>query len=79
MEREETILEKHGLIILLVAVYVCCLFFLASQLIQLTGHDYGLALTRLLDTHFTMISHGRWNGGWQQRQTIQPLTRVTKE
>jgi hypothetical protein len=58
MEREETILEKHGLIILLVAVYVCCLFFLASQLIQLTGHDYGLALTRLLDTHFTMISHG---------------------
>jgi len=49
---------NRKLIILFAAVNLICLIFLASQLIHLTGHDYGLALTRLLDTHFAMISHG---------------------
>ena len=46
------------MLILLAAVNLICLIFLASQLILLTGHDYGLALTHLLDTHFAIISHG---------------------
>jgi hypothetical protein len=31
-----------------------------------------------MQMNFTMIDHGRLYGGWQQSQTIQPLTRVTK-
>ena len=58
MEHEETTPQKSVLIILLIVVNMGCLLFLASKLIQLTGHDYGLALTRLLDTHFAMITQG---------------------
>ena len=49
---------NRKIIILLIVVALICLIFLANKLIHFTGHDYGLALTRLLDTHFALISHG---------------------
>jgi hypothetical protein len=58
MGHEEKTHKKRVLIVLFVVVNLGCLFFLANELIRLSGHDYGLALNRLLDTHFSIISHG---------------------
>ncbi len=58
MEPKERTLEKRVLIILFLVVNSSCLLFLATQLIRLSGHDYGLALTHLLDTHFSIIGNG---------------------
>jgi len=58
MESENKTARDRKMVLLFAAINLICLIFMASQLILLTGHDYGLALTRLLDTHFAMISHG---------------------
>jgi hypothetical protein len=58
MGHEEKTHKKRVLIVLFVVVNLGCLFFLAHELIRLSGHDYGLVLNRLLDNHFSIISHG---------------------
>ena len=57
-EGQNTGRDQNRWIVLLAAVLILCLGFLAQQLILLNGHDYGLALTRLLDTHFAVIKQG---------------------
>ena len=57
-EDQNTGRDQNRWIVLLAAVLILCLGFLAHQLILLNGHDYGLALTRLLDTHFAVIKQG---------------------
>lgn len=58
MECEKKAAQNRVMVILVAVANLICLIYLASQLIHFTGHDYGLALTRLLDTHFALISHG---------------------
>ena len=52
---------KSGQLWMLMALagtLLLCLGFLANGLILLNGHDYGLALTRLLDSHFATLTQG---------------------
>ena len=48
---------KHSLLGM-VFIQLVCLFYLTNELIVLNGHDYGLALTRLLDNHYSYLLSG---------------------
>ena len=58
IEHQENSRSGKWLTTLLVFVLCLSLGFLANQLILLNGHDYGLVLTRLLDTHYAFILQG---------------------
>ena len=49
---------QQWVLVALAGTLVLCLGFLANGLILLNGHDYGLALTRLLDSHFATLTQG---------------------